>query len=92
MRYGTVPLVRETGGLADTVTDFDEAAGTGNGFMFSEYSSDALFASMKRAIKSFKNKKAWKQIVENGAQCDFSWNVSARKYIDLYRNVSRKEG
>ncbi len=90
MRYGTVPLVRETGGLADTVVDFNPKTLEGNGFVFKEYNSQALFACIQRAIEVFKDKKTWRELVKNDMQCDFSWKASAKKYIDLYKQAERK--
>ncbi|MBN1492714.1 MAG: glycogen synthase GlgA [Candidatus Omnitrophica bacterium] len=92
LRYGTVPLVRATGGLADTITDFNPASGVGNGFVFSDYTSEALLSTIDRTINVFKDKKLWRKVIENGAKSDFSWKVSARKYIDLYRNTVQKKG
>lgn len=85
--YGTVPLVRETGGLADTVSKFNEKTGEGNGFMFKSYDSSALLKELVRALKIFEDKKTWTRIQKNGMKCDFSWNASAKKYIELYRTI-----
>jgi len=84
MRYGGVPLVRATGGLADTVQDFDAVAGTGNGFAFREYSGAALHAALERALETYKNKSAWRELVVRDMTADYSWTASAKKYIDLY--------
>ncbi|HNV86228.1 MAG TPA: glycogen synthase GlgA [Candidatus Omnitrophota bacterium] len=89
MRYGTIPLVRETGGLADTVSDFNPKTGKGNGFVFREYTSEKLFKTMERAVELFRKPKVWRQIVENAMQCDFSWNASAKKYVALYKQVKK---
>jgi starch synthase len=85
--YGTVPLVRETGGLADTVIKYDEKSGDGNGFMFKKYEVKPMIREMKRALKIFDDKKAWTKIMKNGMKSDFSWNSSAKKYIDLYKTI-----
>ena len=87
LRYASVPLVRKTGGLADTINEFDPKTEQGNGFTFTDYTSDALLAMIKRAIKVFKDKKAWRRLVENGIQCDFSWRASAKKYCTLYKSL-----
>ena len=87
LRYGTVPLVRATGGLVDTITDFDEKTGEGNGILFKDYTADALVKGIKRAIKLFQNKENWQKMVTNGMNCDFSWSASAKKYVDLYRTL-----
>ena len=88
LKYGTVPVVRKTGGLADTVQDWNEylAQGmeTGNGFSFYDYASHALVHSIKRAINDYHNEPTWKKIQLNGMKKDFSWRKSAVKYVDLY--------
>ncbi len=86
--YGTVPIVRETGGLIDTVQRFSEKDEDGNGFVFKQYDSDAMLKEIDRAMKLFTtNKKAWMKIVKNGMKTDFSWYASAKKYIDVYKTV-----
>ena len=85
LRYGTIPIVRQTGGLADTVQDIN--SGGGNGFVFSEYRSDALLAALKRAHRLFENKTHWKELVRRAMKSDFSWDRSAEKYLDLYHKV-----
>lgn len=89
MRYGTIPLVRATGGLADTVSDFNPKTGKGTGFVFSEYTSQMLYKTMERAVKLYADPKLWRQLMENAMKCDFSWKASARKYIDLYKQVKK---
>lgn len=87
LAYGTVPIVRETGGLADTITRYDEKTGTGNGFMFKNFDSSAMLKEIERAIKIFYDKSAWMKIVKEGMKIDFSWRASAKKYLDLYKKV-----
>ncbi|MCH7772610.1 MAG: glycosyltransferase, partial [Bacteroidetes bacterium] len=87
LKYGTVPVVRETGGLADTVIKYDEKTGVGNGFMFKKYDEQELLKELKRAIKIFSDKKAWHKIMKAGMKSDFSWNLSAKKYVDLYKTI-----
>ena len=84
MRYGTVPIVRATGGLNDTVTDYNDAAGTGTGFKFTPYTADALTAAMDRARGVVANPIRWKALQLAGMQQDFSWDRSAREYVKLY--------
>jgi starch synthase len=88
LKYGTVPIVRKTGGLADTVKDWDEqnhyGLKDGNGFSFYDYSGFALFKSVERAVNTFKHKNIWKKIQTNGMKSDYSWTRSAEKYIELY--------
>lgn len=85
--YGTVPLVRETGGLADTVTKFNEKTEEGNGFVFKDYDVKSLLKELERALKIFTDQKTWAKIQKNGMKSDFSWNSSAKKYIDLYKTI-----
>ncbi len=91
LTYGTVPLVRETGGLADTVIKYNEKTEEGNGFVFKNYEASALIKEMKRALKIFEDKKTWTKIMREGMKSDFSWNSSAKKYIDLYKTVMNNE-
>jgi starch synthase len=87
LRYGTVPVVRATGGLVDTVTDLSEktlAAGTATGIRFSEYSELALSESLRRAVDAYQQPDVWNQLVQNGMRQDWSWTSSARRYVDLY--------
>ncbi len=87
MRYGTVPVVRATGGLDDTVEDYNVAAGTGTGFKFAPYTAAALLAAMKRAKAAFANPRNWKTLQVAGMRQDFSWDRSAREYVKLYENA-----
>jgi starch synthase len=92
LRYGTVPVVRKTGGLADTVQDWNEylAKGleTGTGYTFNDYDSLALLHSVQRAIHDFHSKDIWKKIQFNGMSKDFSWKKSAEKYLEIYKKIS----
>ena len=90
LRYGTVPIVRATGGLADTIENFEPTLQKGNGFIFEDYTSDALHAAMLRAVKTFKQEKLWKTLVKNAMESDFSWAASAKKYEKLYETVKRR--
>ncbi|NWF49056.1 MAG: glycogen synthase GlgA [Ignavibacteriaceae bacterium] len=87
LSYGTVPVVRETGGLADTVKNFDEKTEEGNGFVFKKYDSATMLKELKRALKIYEDKNLWRKIQRTGMKSDFSWNASAKKYIDLYKNI-----
>jgi starch synthase len=84
MRYGSVPVVRATGGLADTVQDFVPATDEGNGFVFEKYDRWALFAALIRAMETYKHKEVWRRLQVRGMRADYSWARSARKYVDLY--------
>jgi len=88
LKYGTVPVVRATGGLDDTIEDFDPLSGKGNGFKFADYSGAAFLSAIKRALAVYISKKAWKQIIANGMAADFSWERSAADYLQLYRQVT----
>jgi starch synthase len=88
LRYGTIPVVRATGGLDDTIQEYDPAGGGGNGFKFPEYSSDALLASLRKAINVYQRKEPWRQLLRRAMACDFSWEVSAREYLRLYQRIS----
>lgn len=84
LNYGTVPVVRKTGGLADTVKDFHEYENNGNGFSFNDYTPYALFSTLQRALNVYNDKKVWKEIMLRGMKEDFSWKNSAGRYIELY--------
>lgn len=94
LKYGTVPVVRKTGGLADTVLDWDEflAKGQeiGTGFSFYDYSGHALLETVKRALHYFHLKDVWNKIQLNGMNKDYSWKKSAKKYIQLYEKAIQK--
>ena len=83
LRYGTVPIVRATGGLADTVVEAAPERG-GNGFTFGAYDSALLLSAVDRALAAFRDRVRWEAIVRNGMEADFSWDASARRYADLY--------
>jgi starch synthase len=88
MRYGTVPVVRATGGLDDTVEDYT-GNGKGTGFKFEKYDSKELMKIIQRALKVFQQPEEWKRLMRNGMMQDFSWENSARKYINLYKELLR---
>jgi starch synthase len=88
LKYGTVPIVRATGGLDDTIHDVE--SGNGNGFKFKKYDSKELFKTIQRALKMYHDTAAWKKIMKNGMQQDFSWESSAKKYTNLYRNLVKQ--
>ena len=89
-KYGTIPVVRKTGGLADTVHDFDPESGKGDGFVFEEYSASALLDAIKRAMSVYSNRSVWKDIQEKVMQYDYSWDASAKKYVSLYMKALDK--
>jgi starch synthase len=89
LKYGTIPIVRATGGLKDSVADFDPATGQGTGFVFDDYTASALLAAVDRALALFRRPKKWAALMNNAMTADFSWNRSARQYLDLYRRLLR---
>ena len=90
MRFGTVPLVRETGGLADTVKDFTSEESEGTGFVFKDYTSAALLKAVDRSLEAYRNPKAWAKLIKNGMKADFSWRASAKQYVQIYEKTERK--
>ena len=88
MRYGTVPLVRATGGLDDTVENFDRTRGTGNGFKFGPYTAQALLEKIYEALYCYHQPEVWRKIQLNGMREDNSWAAAARKYMEVYRAVA----
>ncbi|MFO7612064.1 MAG: starch synthase, partial [Clostridia bacterium] len=88
--YGTLPIVRETGGLRDTVFPFNEADGTGNGFTFHDYNAHEMLYSIQRAVMLFKTQPGdWTRMQIRGMRQDFSWKTSASEYVSLYLSLSR---
>ena len=86
MRYGTVPIVRKTGGLADTVQHFDYSNGTGNGFLFEDYVASGLMWALREAVHAYHTDK-WEIIVQNAMTGDYSWNKAAGEYMEMYRRI-----
>ncbi|HVF09163.1 MAG TPA: glycogen synthase GlgA [Abditibacteriaceae bacterium] len=86
LAYGTIPIVRATGGLADSVMEFGPATGCGNGFVFHDYSVPALLEAMKRALHCYRSDD-WPRVMQNAFTCDFSWDASACAYAQLYRDI-----
>ena len=92
LRYGTVPIVRATGGLAETIRDYDPTSGSGLGFVFEEYDPWELFAAIVRASESYKHGDAWARLVQQCMREDVSWGRSARRYVQLYRTAVASHG
>jgi len=84
LRYGTIPVVRHTGGLADTITDYDPLRGEGNGFAFRDYKPAALYEAMERAVSLFTDPARWSALVQRAMRQDWSWSRSAQEYEVLY--------
>ncbi len=89
LKYGAVPVVRATGGLDDTVEEYDPGTRTGNGFKFEDYSAAALVEAVERAVSFFRRKEHWSALIKNGMACDFSWGRSVEEYVKLYRRIAR---
>jgi starch synthase len=87
LRYGTVPVVRATGGLDDTIEPFDPASGRGTGFKFQEYTGEALLGAVRQALAAFSNQAAWRRLQTSGMAKDFSWRASAAEYARLYEQA-----
>ncbi|MFH0986138.1 MAG: glycogen synthase GlgA [Candidatus Omnitrophota bacterium] len=90
LRFGSIPVVRATGGLADTIQNFEPVSQKGNGFLFEDYTSEALHTVLLRSVKIFKQEKLWKALMKNAMGSDFSWDASAKKYEKLYESVKRR--
>ncbi len=87
MRYGTIPIVRKTGGLADTVKQYCSINNVGNGFLFEEFTAESLEKAVDDAIRIYNNKEQWQRLVTNAMTEDFSWNASAKKYVAVYEEL-----
>jgi len=92
LAYGTAPVVNPTGGLADTIEEFEPETGKGNGFLLKEYSPSGLGSALERAIGVYKQKEAWQRLVKNMMQADFSWAHSSKEYLKLYEGAIDKIG
>ena len=88
LRYGTVPVVHATGGLDDTVVEFDAREGLGTGFKFTPYTEEAFLAALRRALDTRRDAAAWQRLVTNGMSQDFSWQRAAREYARLYTSLA----
>ncbi len=89
MRYGTVPIVRATGGLDDTVEQFDPGHGTGTGFKFGPYEAGALLEKIREALYFYARPDEWQKIQRNGMLVDNSWTAAAKKYLELYQEITK---
>ena len=89
LKYGTVPVVRKTGGLADTISDCDENH-SGNGFTFTPCSTEALLDALMRALACYRQQKRWRALMQRCMACDFSWDVSAGAYCELYQKARER--
>ena len=87
LKYGTVPVVRATGGLDDTIEPWDARSGKGTGFKFNEYNGESLLLTIKQALVAFRDQTSWQVLMRNGMNKDFSWNASAREYAKVYERA-----
>jgi len=93
LKYGTVPVVRATGGLDDTVETYNPSTGKGNGFKFSEYTGEAMMGAVRKALATYRTPEDWARLTANGMRQDFSWDASAAQYIQLYkRTIEARQG
>jgi starch synthase len=92
LKYGTVPIVRATGGLDDTIENWDATTGRGTGFKFTEYVGEALLLTIRQALLAFRDQTSWQVLMRNGMAKDFSWNASAREYGKVYERVRVMQG
>ncbi|MFC3749752.1 glycogen synthase GlgA [Paenibacillus sp. GCM10012306] len=88
LRYGSIPVVRETGGLNDTVHSYNEVTGEGNGFTFKDYNAHDMMHTLRRGISTYNQPEHWKRVTKNAFAGDYSWNVSAQQYIDIYKRIT----
>lgn len=87
MRYGCIPVARATGGLSDSVIDYDPQNNAGNGFTFQKFTREGFLVAVVRALETYRNKEAWHKIVRRAMEMDFSWTKTAQKYLDLYEKA-----
>ncbi len=92
LKYGTVPIVRATGGLDDTIEPWDARTGKGTGFKFTDYNGEALLLTIKAALEAYSDQTSWQALMRNGMSKDFSWNASAREYGKVYDRVKQMRG
>ena len=90
LKYGTIPVVRNTGGLADTIVAYDSVSKKGNGFKFVDYTGEALLKSVHDAVNLYGNKDDWKSLVKNAMGYDYSWDKSANEYLKLYQKLKNE--
>ena len=87
MRYGSIPIVRETGGLKDTVIPFTASNGKGNGFSFRSFNAHDMLFTIRKAVNLYKNKQTWGRLVKNAVDMDYSWKKPAQQYLELYQRL-----
>lgn len=87
LRYGSIPIVHETGGLAETITNFNPKTGKGNGFVFKTYTKEGFLVALVRALENYKYEKVWEHLVWQSMKQSFSWEIPAKKYITLFQKA-----
>ena len=87
LRYGTIPVVRATGGLDDSIEEFDPVSRRGNGFKFGDATPAAMLGSIRKAMDAFRDRSAWLALVRNAMAGDFSWDKAAGEYLKLYAAI-----
>jgi starch synthase len=87
LRYGTIPIVRKTGGLADSVAHFDPATGTGTGIVFNDFDAAGMGWALDTAITWYTQPALWERIVQNAMRCDFSWETQSNEYLKLFAEL-----
>jgi starch synthase len=90
LKYGTIPLVRATGGLDDTIVDFTQESNKGNGFKFYDYTPEALLSKLQEALTGYRNRSLWELLQTNAMRVNYSWVYSGKKYLDLYNVAMSK--
>jgi starch synthase len=90
LKYGNAPVARATGGLRDTVTEFDSISGRGTGFLFDGFEPDALVAATARAVETFRNPWRWRQLMDNCFNADFSWSDTAHEYLNWFSRIQQR--
>jgi len=87
LKYGTVPIVRATGGLDETIEPWDARTGKGTGFKFHEYNGESLLLTLKAALQAYRDEASWQVLMRNGMEKDFSWSASAKEYVKVYERA-----
>ncbi|MDH3665275.1 MAG: glycosyltransferase, partial [Alphaproteobacteria bacterium] len=90
LKYGTIPIVRETGGLADSVQQIDATGKQGTGVLFRDYDEPGLSWAINRALDLFEDKPLWRRVMRNGMAMDFSWEQQGTEYVDVFRVLAEK--
>lgn len=90
LRYGSVPIVRETGGLKDTIIPYNQFTGEGNGFSFTSYNAHDMLFSLQRAVELYyNNKHVWYHLIKKAMESDYTWDKSAKNYLEIYKELSQ---